>query len=72
MLFANQNDILRCYEIIKKELLKNNINVCDDILNKLVFDVMEITYSKGGDYSDFTVQSFAETYIEEGLYKEFI
>lgn len=72
MLFANQNDILRCTEIVRKVLTINNLNVSDGVLNKIVIDVMEISYSKGGDYSDFIIQSFAETYIEEGFYKEFI
>lgn len=72
MLFADQNDILRCTEIVRKELTMNNINVSDDVLNRIVFDVMEISYSKGGDYSDFVIQSFTETYIEEGFYKKFI
>ncbi len=72
MLFADQNDIVRCTEIVLKELTMNNINVSDDVLNRIVFDVMEISYSKGGDYSDFVIQSFTETYIEEGFYKKFI
>lgn len=72
MLFADQNDIFRCTEIIRKELKKNNINVNDDILNKIAIDVMEISYSIGGDYSNSVIQSIAETYIEEGFYKKII
>jgi hypothetical protein len=33
---------------------------------------MNISYSKGGDYSDKIIQSFAETYVEKGFYKKFI
>ncbi|WMJ23166.1 hypothetical protein RBG61_00480 [Paludicola sp. MB14-C6] len=72
MLFANQNDIIRCSEIVRKELTKNNIAVNDNVVNKIAIDVMDISYSKGGDYSDSVIQSFAETYIEEGFYKKFI
>lgn len=72
MVFSNSKDIRNCTEIVKKELLKNNVNVSDDILNKITLDVMNISYSKGGDYSNKVIQSFAETYVEEGFYKKFI
>ena len=72
MVFADSKDIRNCTEIVKKELLKNNVNVNDDILNKITLDVMNISYSKGGDYSDKIIQSFAETYVEEGFYKKFM
>lgn len=70
MLFANQKDILRCTEIVRKELLKNNVNFNDGILNKITIDVMNISYSKGGDYSDLVIQRFAETYVENDFYKK--
>ncbi|TCL56682.1 hypothetical protein EDD76_111176 [Kineothrix alysoides] len=72
MVFMDAKDIRNCTEIVKKELLKNNVNVGNDILNKITLDVMNISYSKGGDYSNKVMQSFAETYVEEGFYKKFI
>lgn len=72
MVFTDSKDIRNCTEIVKKELLKNKVNVNDDILNKITLDVMNISYSKGGDYSEKIIQSFAETYVEEGFYKKFI
>ena len=33
---------------------------------------MNISYSKGGDYSDTIIQRYAETYIEKGFYKEYL
>ncbi|MEG0899240.1 MAG: hypothetical protein RSF40_05960 [Oscillospiraceae bacterium] len=58
--------------IVEEELVKNNVNVNDETLNKITLDIMNISYSKGGDYSDNIIQSFAETYVEEGFYKKFI
>lgn len=72
MIFSNQNDIMRCTEIVRKELLKYNVDVNDETLNKITVDIMNISYSKGGDYSNMIIQSFAETYVEEGFYKKFI
>lgn len=50
MIFSNPNDISRCIEIIGKELLKNNVNVNEEVLNKITLDIMNISYSKGADY----------------------
>jgi hypothetical protein len=72
MAFTDSKDFRHCTEIVKKELLKNNVNVDDDFINKITLDVMNISYSKGGDYSDKIIHRFAETYVEEGFYKKFL
>jgi len=72
MIFSNTNDINRCTEIVKNELIRCNVNVSEEILNKITGDIMDISYSKGGDYSDKIIQSFAETYVEKQLYKKFL
>ena len=51
MIFSNPNDISRCTEIVRKELLKNNVNVNEKVLNKITLDIMNISYSKGAGYS---------------------
>lgn len=72
MAFIDSNDIRDCTEIVRKELLKINVNVNDEILNMITKDVMNISYSKGGDSFEKIIKSFAETYIKEGFYKKFI
>lgn len=72
MIFAEQKDIFRCTEIVRDELTKKNIKVDEEVLNKITVDIMNISYSKGGDYSNVIIRSFAETYIEEGFYKKFL
>ncbi len=72
MVFSNPDDINRCTEIVSKELLKNNVNVNEEVLNEITLDVMNISYSKGGDYSVKIIQSFAETYVEKRLYIKFM
>ncbi len=72
MIFSDSNDINRCEGIVKKELLKNSVDVNNETLNKITLEIMNISYSKGGGYTDEVIQSFAETYIEEGFYLKFI
>ncbi len=72
MFFADTKDIFRCTEIVREELKRKNINVDEEVLNKITVDIMNISYSKGGDYSNEIIRSFAETYIEEEFYKKFL
>lgn len=37
-------------------------------LEEVKLDIMNISYSKGGDYSDEMIRSFAMVYIDEFLY----
>jgi len=72
MLYANQKDIERCKIIVIDELSKQNIKLEDDVVDKITVDIMNISYSKGGDYSNKIIRRFAEVYINRGFYKEFI
>ena len=71
MLFDVKN-FDHCVKIIGNELTKKNIIVGDNVLKKIAGDIINISYSKGGDYSDEIIQSYAETYIEEGFYKKYL
>ena len=68
----NDRDVRRCMAIVRNELIKKNISVTNNILEKITKDIMNISYSKGGDYSDTIIQRYAETYIEKGFYKEYL
>jgi hypothetical protein len=67
MLFSNEKDYERCKAIIKKELEKRQIMVNEAALIEKKKNVMNISYSIGGDYSDHIIQSIAETYIESDI-----
>lgn len=71
MIFSNKDDVSRSIETVKKELNKRNISVEEKILIEIVKDIMNISYSKGGDYSEKVICNFARVYIEEELYKKF-
>ena len=67
MVYADSNAIERCKKIIKDELLKKNKNLNNISLDKITIEIMNISYSKGGDYSEDIIRSFAMVYIDEFL-----
>ncbi len=69
MQFSKRDDFNRCSEIVRKKLQGKNIVVKDAELKRITEDIMNISYAKGGDYSREIIDSFADTYIEHGLYK---
>lgn len=72
MIFVKDEDVNRCIDIVKNELNKKGIEVDSDILSKISEEIMNICYSKGGDYSNKIIQSFSETYVEEKLYLKYL
>lgn len=72
MLYANKDDIERCVKIVKSQLSKANVNVDEKVLKKITEDIMNISYSKGGSYTDNVIERFSETYIKDGFYKKFL
>ena len=69
MIYATDEDVNRCLSIVKEELDKQGLKLESSKILEVTKDIMNISYSKGGDYSEKTISSFAETYIEEELYK---
>ncbi len=67
MVYADSNVIERCKKIVKEELLKKNKNLNNISLDKITIEIMNISYSKGGDYSEDIIRSFAMVYIDEFL-----
>ena len=67
MVYADSNDIERCKIIIKEELLKKNKILSHTSLDEITIEIMNISYSKGGDYSEEIIRSFATVYIDELL-----
>lgn len=59
-----------CKEIVEKEIQERKLENLAEKLDKIVEAVLNITYSKGGDYSASTLQAFAETYFEFEMYKK--
>ena len=71
MIFANESDINRCKIIVEELLKKAGVAINSKLLESVTMDIMNISYSKGGDYSDEIIKSFAEVYISREKYKKF-
>lgn len=71
MIFAKREDVDRCAEIVRAELEKRDGKINNDILNKITEDIMNISYAKGGDFSEKIFRRFVETYVENGLHKKY-
>ena len=72
MIYIDDSNIKKCSDIIYGLLKEKNIIVDRDVLNKITIDIMNISYAKGGSYSEKTIKCFATTYIEDSLYKKFL
>jgi len=72
MLYAQKEDIERCNKIVEEELKRREIKVDEDIIKKITEDIMNISYSTGGDYSYDVLKSYTEEYFKEENYKKHI
>lgn len=54
---ANMEDFKRCKEVIK------DIKKEDSNLDEITLKIMNISYSKGGDYSEKTILEYAKAYL---------
>lgn len=57
---------------MREELTRKDIIVGEGILDRITEDIMNISYSKGGDYSSEIIRRFAKGYFEKGLYKRYL
>lgn len=70
MLYATEKEINICKKIVLHELRLRNLTHYIENVDRIVKEVLNLVYSKGGDYTYTTVQSFAETYFECKMYKK--
>ncbi len=71
-MYATKEDFATCKMIIIDELNKRNLLKFISNVDNIVEDILNIVYSKGGDYSDKTIKSFVETYFDVEIYKKFL
>jgi hypothetical protein len=72
LIYATEEDIVRCMTIVKRELENEKVNFTEAKLREITIDVMSISYAKGGDYSDKVIKGFLEGYISHKLYKKIL
>lgn len=72
MLDANEKDIKRCQSSVREMLKNKEINLSEEIIKKVTRDIMNLSYSTGGDYSDSVITSHTKSYIEKMMYQKFL
>ncbi len=68
MLYAKNEDINLCKKIVLHELKTRNLTKYNDKIDRIVEAVLNLVYSKGGDYTYDTIKPFAESYFECKMY----
>ena len=64
---ATELDIKRATEIVKEVYAKYDKTLSIKHLNTIVIDIMETSYSIGGDYSDECIRSIAKSFVLKEL-----
>ncbi len=68
--FATKVDFNRCLQILEKEAKIQNIYLDTLSLEKATISIMNISYSKGGDYSFDVIEKFTEYYLSNKLFEK--
>lgn len=68
--YATKVDFDRCLQIIESEAKVQGIFFDSASLKKVTISIMNISYSKGGDYSFENIQRFTSYYLSKGLFEK--
>lgn len=68
MLYANEKDIKRCERLVGEMLKNKEIHLTEETIKKITRDIINISYSTGGDYSDSIITLYTENYIDKKMY----
>ena len=72
MIGNNKSQLVKNMKVVHDKLLLENIDVSKEQLEEITRDIMNISYSKGGDYSCEMVGLFADGYIQKGLFQKIL
>lgn len=68
--FSTEEIIIKNIEIIKNIAMENKLVIPYDDLRKITMDIMNISYSNGGDYSEKIIESYGKSYFKDKLYEK--
>ena len=72
MLYATDKEIDMCKIMVKEELELRNLLKYKDKIDMIVEAVLNIIYSKGGDYSSAMIKSVVDTYFNYKMHIKII
>ena len=71
MIYSTEQDKKRVTEIVQAELSQRRMIIDENYIRQIVEDIMNISYSIGGDYSRSVITKITTTYFERDFYKKF-
>lgn len=71
-IYSSNYDLNRCSDIVKEFLRKENIRCTDEQITSITKDIMNISYSLGGDYSNSVIRSLSKDYFDNRRYTKHI
>jgi hypothetical protein len=72
MYYSSEDDLIRCKGVVENLLNKRNIDYTDEQLTEITKDIMGVSYSHGGDYSNDMIIAFGKGYLDHELHKKFL
>ncbi|MCE9647407.1 MAG: hypothetical protein K8S20_15545 [Chloroflexi bacterium] len=64
-MFATNDDIDRCKLLLQYILRDKGISLEDDSINEIVKRVLALTYAKGGDYTEGSLDAYIRIYLRD-------
>lgn len=71
MIKYNDDDINLCREILLEKINEKNLDL-ENYIDKMILDLLNIIYGKGGSYTFDNISGFADIYIDSKLYSSLI
>jgi hypothetical protein len=66
--YATDQDLKRCINIIEDYIEELTLSLSKDQTQAITIDIMNISYSHGGDYSDEIIHKYTESYFDSNLH----
>jgi len=64
-MFATSDDINKCKTLLQYILRDKGISLDDNSINEIVKKVLALTYAKGGDYTDGSLEEYIRIYLRD-------
>ncbi|MBI9015485.1 MAG: hypothetical protein JEZ08_24840 [Clostridiales bacterium] len=72
MMFVKESDKVRCSSIVLNEIETLDLQVLKNFIKEISEEILNISYSKGGDYTESMLSAFAAGYFGKEMYKKYL
>lgn len=71
MVKYNDVDITLCREILIEKISEKKLDI-ENYIDKMILDLLNIIYGKGGSFTSDNISRFSEIYLDSKLYSSLI